>query len=421
MTHVEENVEEISNQAIPTQEEIELPDLSINDSDCKLEKLKGRKKSNVHSPRQDGEEEIDLHLEFEKFLNEKTSLIQDAERIFIPTGIDLLDTILGGGITVGTMTMIAGTPGAGKSMLAAQIAANAQKSYKDLLLIYLDSEEVTTQQRLISLGVVNPPIKPRNNVTLEDFFRAIEVLCLFKEKTNTIEIPSMVILDSLANTQTQKEREIDDPNAIIGYRARLLSCILPKYISKINKYKISVIVVNQLRDQLKMGQFAPRADLKFVSSHKVIPGGNSVHYNSSLTLEMYVKSSLDDKFPFSGINVAVKAVKNKNFAPNIPIELIGDFVSGFSNFWTNYKLLVDFGRIKTGAWNFLQVLPSKKFRTKDAEKILHEDEEFKEVFQKETSSVLEHIRKKYQAQSFHGIQSSPEVVEGGGKEEEEAI
>jgi RecA/RadA recombinase len=370
----------------------EIDNLKIEDDGQLEEKIK-----KVRKKKKDKGEEVsvlDLYAEFENFLSEKTALIQDFDRIFIPTGIDLLDAILGGGLVLGTMVMFAGVPGAGKSMLAAQCLANAQQIYEDLLGIYLDSEEATTTQRLMSLGVRKPPIKPRNNVTIEDYFKSIEAVCLFKEKAKIIEKPSMIILDSLANTQTQKERETDDPNTVIGYKARLLSCVLPKYISKINRYNISLIVVNQLRDQMKMGQFAPRADLKFISQNKIIPGGNSINFNAFMTLEMFVKSAIDPnrpdcKFPFSGIIVSVKAIKNKAFPPNIPIDLVGDFTRGFNNFWTNYKFLTDNKRLHTGAWNYLATCPDKKFRTKDASKMYEDDLEFKEAFDKMVIDTIE--------------------------------
>ena len=42
----------------------------------------------------------------------------------IPTGVDLLDKIAGGGIPVGKLVAIAGSPGGGKSTLACEIIAS---------------------------------------------------------------------------------------------------------------------------------------------------------------------------------------------------------------------------------------------------------------------------------------------------------
>ncbi len=55
-----------------------------------------------------------------------TAYLTTPERI--PTGIGPLDRSLQGGIKQGALTVIAGTPGAGKTALAVQIAANAAKS-----------------------------------------------------------------------------------------------------------------------------------------------------------------------------------------------------------------------------------------------------------------------------------------------------
>ena len=92
-------------------------------------------------------------------------------------------------------------------------------------------------------------------------------------------------------------------------------------------------------------------------------------------------------FPFPGslkkeeiLDNLKKIVKNKLFAPNLVVNILGDFVRGFSNFWTSYSFLVETGRIKTGAWNFLMNTPEKKFRTKDAENMYEKDEGFKLAF-----------------------------------------
>jgi hypothetical protein len=130
-----------------------------------------------------------------------------------------------------------------------------------------------------------------------------------------------------------------------------------------------------------MGQFSPRKDLKFISQGKTIPGGQILKFNAFQLIEMNVKNALnEEKHGFNGIMCDVKIVKNKLFAPNLVVNILGDFVRGFSNFWTSYSFLVETGRIKTGAWNFLMNTPEKKFRTKDAENMYEKDEGFKLAF-----------------------------------------
>ena len=336
-----------------------------------------------------------LYDEFNSFLVDKTSIKEDSGvKYTIPTSLDVLDAVLGGGFAVGTLAQIIGQSGGGKSMLAMQFLGSAQRHFKgDVLMGCLDSEESITTIRLSNLGVKYPKIKPYNDMTVEKVFKYIEGLCLYKDMKNIIDKPSVVLWDSVANTQTIKEREVDDPNSLIGYRGRLLSLLIPKYVSKISHYNISLICINQLRDAVQIGPMTHANDLNFMQTGKTIPGGNALRFNSFHLLNMKVDGGATNKLPeklgIDGIVVELKAIKNKLFSPNIPITLIGSFVTGFSNFWTNYSFLCDNGYINTGSWNSLVGSPSIKWRSKEAENQYKEDPAFKEAFDNTVKSAIE--------------------------------
>ncbi len=344
-------------------------------------------------------EASDVFSEFSSFMEDNSELIpDDGVKEIAPTGIDLLDSVLGGGFPFGALSIVVGQPGSGKSMIAMQTLAQAQLKYKgNSLHAYLDAEVATSSKRLADLGVRNPPIKPWINLSVEKVFKFIEGICLFKEQQNLIDVPSLIIWDSIANSLTNKEHEIDDANAAIGYRARLLSLLIPKYVSKLSKYNIGLLAVNQLRDNISMGQFSPPADLKMMSPSKIMPGGNAVKFNAFTLVEMKVKSVIKpEKYGFEGIIAKAKCVKNKLFRPNVEIEIVGDFLRGFDNFWTNFNLLTDTKRIKTGAWNSLTNLPNDKFRTKDAKTHYNEDVKFKEAFDELSEDAIKtDIKEKY--------------------------
>ena len=79
----------------------------------------------------------------------KTSSIREAaselglERL--STGIDDLDTVLGGGFLVGGVVLVAGQPGIGKSTLLAQVAAHIAKTKS---VLYVSGEESVSQVKL---------------------------------------------------------------------------------------------------------------------------------------------------------------------------------------------------------------------------------------------------------------------------------
>lgn len=328
----------------------------------------------------------ELFDEFSSFLETKADIVADhSTQQVISTGIDLVDAILGGGFAVGALGIIVGQPGSGKSMLAMQTLGQGQQQYDGQLLGgFLDSEQATTSVRLANLGVRYPKMKPYNDVTVEKVFKFVEGLSVFKTQKNIVDTPSVLVWDSIANTLSQKERETDDPNTVIGYKARLLSILIPKYVAKCAQHNICFLAVNQLRDVLSIGQFAAPKDLKFMSASKDMPGGNILKYNANQLVEMSVKSAIapgvandSAKYGFEGIIVKLKCVKNKLFPPNVLIEVVGSFTTGFSNFWTNYNFLKETKRLNSGAWNYLVSLPEVKFRTKDAPQVYKDNEEFR--------------------------------------------
>ena len=331
---------------------------------------------------EDEEKTKELYAEFSSFLETKTDMTPDSGvKQTISTGLDLVDAILGGGFAIGALDIIVGQPGSGKTMLAIQTLAQAQLQYKgNLLGAFLDSEESTTTVRLSNLGVKYPRIKPYSDITVEKVFKFIEGLSVFKQEKEIIDTPSVVIWDSIANTLSQKEREAEDPNTVIGYKARLFSLLIPKYVSKCGQNNVCFLAVNQLRDVLNIGQFAPPKDLKFMSATKDMPGGNVLKFNAFQLVEMKIQTAIAgekaEKYGFEGIIVKVKCVKNKLFPPNIEVPIVGSFVTGFSNFWTNYNFLKETKRLKSAAWCHLLTLPDLKFRTKDAPKHYIENKKF---------------------------------------------
>ncbi len=335
-------------------------------------------------------ETLDMFNEFSNFLEMKTDILpDDGVKEVAPTGVDILDAVLGGGFAIGAFNIVVGQPGSGKSMIAIQTIGNMQRKYNTPFASFLDSEEATTVQRLKKLGVNRPAIKPYTDITIEKIFKFLEGLCIFKEEKKLIDMPAIVVWDSIANTLSQKERETEDINSVIGYKARLLSILVPKYVSKLANYNICLLAVNQLRDNLAMGQFAPAPDLKFMTSSKQMPGGNVLKFNAFHLVEMKVKSALKpEKYGFDGIISRAKCVKNKLFRPNVEVEIVGDFTHGFTNFWTNYNFLVETKRMKTGAWNYLVNLPEVKFRTKEALNMYESDPKFKEAFDEAANDAI---------------------------------
>jgi RecA/RadA recombinase len=334
----------------------------------------------------------DLYSEFGKFLKVKAKLLPDSgKKIVVPTPIKILNAYIGGGFPVGAMSQIVGTPGSGKSMLAIQTIGSGQLKFKNFLASYLDSEEATTSVRLSNLGVRYPKIFPYSDCTIEKIFKHLETTCVFKELKNMQKVPSIMVWDSIANTLSEKEREAEDVNKVIGFKARLLSMLVPKYLAKCAQYSIAWVAINQLRDELKMTTYTPPKDLKFLTAGKTVPGGQSLKYNAFTMLEMRPGGHMDPElYGFEGVIIKCKTIKCKLFPPNQEINLVGSFTTGFSDFWTSFLFLRDQKRIKaSGGWlSIQQDTEQRKFRAKEGEILYKNDPAFKKAFDIATDEVI---------------------------------
>jgi DNA repair protein RadA/Sms len=106
----------------------------------------------------------------------------------IVCGIQELDRLLGGGIVAGSLILIGGEPGIGKSTLALQIALKFNKK-----VLYVSGEESPQQLKLRAerLKSSNPDCKVYNEVNLEQLFNQVEK-----------ESPDLLIVDSIQTLHT---------------------------------------------------------------------------------------------------------------------------------------------------------------------------------------------------------------------------
>ena len=62
---------------------------------------------------------------------------------FVETGVPNLDLVLGGGLVAGSLTMVTGEPGCGKTILTQQIAVHAARQGRQVLVLTTLSEPHT--------------------------------------------------------------------------------------------------------------------------------------------------------------------------------------------------------------------------------------------------------------------------------------
>jgi circadian clock protein KaiC len=75
------------------------------------------------------------------------------QRAMIPSGVTLLDTLLGGGVERGTTTLLIGPPGCGKSTIALQYAVAAAKRGDHSVAFIFDETKAALLTRSTGLGL----------------------------------------------------------------------------------------------------------------------------------------------------------------------------------------------------------------------------------------------------------------------------
>ena len=197
---------------------------------------------------------------------------------WIPTGSRWLDSIISKGkvtgIPVGKVTEIAGLESTGKSYMAVQIAANAQKM--GMMVVYFDSE-----------SAIDPSFIERAGCNLERLMyvqaSSVEfVLETIEELLGATDEKMLFIWDSLAFTPSVSDVEGDfNPQSSMAVKARILAKGMSKLVIPIADKRATFLVLNQLKTNIPQG---PNARIIAMTTPYVTPGGKAMHYAYSLRI-----------------------------------------------------------------------------------------------------------------------------------------
>ena len=229
---------------------------------------------------------------------------------WIPTGSRWLDSIICkgqvAGIPVGKITEIAGLQSSGKSYMATQIAANAQKTGK--MVVYFDSE-----------SAIDPTFMERSGCDLERLMyvqaSSVEfVLETIEELLGATDEQLVFIWDSLAFTPSVSDVEGDfNPQSSMAVKARILAKGMSKLTIPIADQKATLIVLNQLKTNIPQG---PMARQIAMTTPYTTPGGKAMHYAYSLRVWLTGRKAksafIEDEKGFRiGSEVKVKLEKSR--------------------------------------------------------------------------------------------------------------
>ena len=226
---------------------------------------------------------------------------------WIPTGSRWLDSIISrgkyAGIPVGKVSEIAGLESTGKSFLAAQCAANAQKMGIDV--IYFDSESAIDPTFLENAGCNLETLLYVQANSVEFVLETIEDLL------ESNESQMLFIWDSLALTPSVADQEGDfNPLSSMAVKPRILSKGMAKLVQPIANANATLLVLNQLKTNIT------RSVSEALTTPYFTPGGKAMHYTYSLRIWLTGRkakaSFVEDSKGFRvGSEVKVKLEKSR--------------------------------------------------------------------------------------------------------------
>lgn len=271
---------------------------------------------------------------------------------WIDTGSYVLNALISGkfdgGIPVGRVTLLAGESMTGKSLFVQKILANAQKMGKTVLIF--DTENSIDPVGAERLGLDISKVKYIPSTTIEETRNTIfKFLTTVKEKK--LEGKFIIAIDSLGNLQSQMEMnrmEKESTSADMGSAARAMKSLLKTCNNMGALTKTTILCTNHVYDD-------PSA--MFPSLEKNMPGGKSVIYLPSVSVQLARKPMKDDggktfdsnmvagQKNYSGVIIRALTRKNRFVKQYLEGEMYLSFSSGLDKYYGLLDLAVGMGAV----------------------------------------------------------------------------
>ncbi len=251
----------------------------------------------------------------------------------IPTGVLNLDIALGvGGIPRGRIVEIYGPESSGKTTLAMNICAQAQK--KGGVAAIVDAEHALDPVYAKAIGVNTDDLLISQPDTGEQALEITEQLV----RSGAVDI---VVIDSVAALVPKAEIDGEMGAQLPGLQARLMSQALRKLTAIAAKSNTTVIFINQIRYKIGVMYGSP----------ETTTGGNSLKFYSSIRMDIRRIETLKKDGEGFGNRVRVKVVKNKVSPPFRQAEFDIIFGTGIDEVGCLVDAAVEFNIVnKAGAW-----------------------------------------------------------------------
>lgn len=329
------------------------------------------------------------------------------------------------GVTDGSMVMVIGRSGCGKTTWIVQVAGNIARQYKTSAIFHDDVENgFTSSSRRSQLTKMLPEeLKERyiyrnSGITCENFYERIKAISDLKlanresfeydtgmydsygERIYKLE-PTIYILDSLAMLMPEKYTDEDELSGQMSTTAaaKANASIFRRVVPMLKAANIILFVVNHITEKVEINAFShSQAQVSYLKQGETLPGGRNPVYLSNNLLRMNDKEKLKptEGFGIDGSIIEIELIKSRSNKAGQTCRLVYNKETGFDEQLSLFVMLKQYGRVKgAGAFLYFEERPDLKFSQKAFKEKVNENPELEEVFMKECMSVLETIIPKY--------------------------
>jgi recombination protein RecA len=215
----------------------------------------------------------------------------------ISTGSISLDAALGvGGLPRGRIIEIFGPESSGKTTIALQVVAEAQK--RGGIAAFIDVEHALDPAYAKKLGVDTDNLL----VSQPDYGEQALEITAHLVGSGQIDV---LVLDSVAALVPKAELEGEMGDSHMGVHARLMSQALRKLTGTTSKSRTCLIFINQIREKIGV----------MFGNPETTTGGRALKFYSSIRLDIRRIAAIKDGEAVVGNRTKVKVVKNKVASP----------------------------------------------------------------------------------------------------------
>ena len=251
----------------------------------------------------------------------------------ISTGSISFDAALGtGGFPRGRVVEIFGPESSGKTTVALQVIAEAQKAGG--MAAFVDAEHALDPIYARKLGVDVDNLLVSQPDWGEQALEIAEALV----RSNAIDV---LVVDSVAALVPKAELEGEMGESHMGLQARLMSQALRKLTGIVSKSRTCLVFINQIREKIGV----------MFGNPETTTGGRALKFYSSVRVDIRRIAAIKDGDQVVGSRTKVKVVKNKTAAPFREAEFDIMYGEGISREGDLVDLGVDRNLVeKSGAW-----------------------------------------------------------------------